>query len=79
MNALNRLRWKCRRGMLELDIVLNQFLELDFANLEPAEQKNFEQLLEEGDEALWSMISEPAPIIPPCYAFLLERLRACST
>jgi antitoxin CptB len=23
----NRLRWKCRRGLLELDIVLQRFLE----------------------------------------------------
>jgi len=77
MNALNRLRWKCRRGMLELDLVLQQFLECDYAALDPAAQQAFEALLESGDEELWAMISgETAPSVPDCEV-VIDRLRAC--
>ncbi len=77
MNALNRLRWKCRRGMLELDLVLEQFLERDYAALDAPSQQAFEALLESGDEELWAIISgEAAPALPGCEA-VLGKLRAC--
>jgi antitoxin CptB len=77
MNTLNRLRWKCRRGMLELDLVLQQFLERDYAALDASSQQAFEALLESGDEELWAMISgEAATGIPGCDA-VIGKLRAC--
>ncbi|MFZ1712954.1 MAG: succinate dehydrogenase assembly factor 2, partial [Nitrosomonas sp.] len=33
MNEVNRIRWRCRRGMLELDIVLQRFLDNQYARL----------------------------------------------
>ncbi|MHB9021475.1 MAG: FAD assembly factor SdhE [Halothiobacillus sp.] len=42
---LNRLRWRCRRGMWELDITLNRFLDERFAQLTPAQRHEFEQLI----------------------------------
>jgi succinate dehydrogenase flavin-adding protein (antitoxin of CptAB toxin-antitoxin module) len=77
MSALNRLRWKCRRGMLELDLVLQHFLERDYAALDAPGKAAFEALLESGDEELWAMISgESASTLPACDA-VIERLRAC--
>ena len=35
--ARDRLRWKCRRGLLELDIVLDRFLRRDGDGLKPHE------------------------------------------
>jgi antitoxin CptB len=41
----NRLKWSCRRGMLELDLVLINYLENHFPLLSVQQQNNFEQLL----------------------------------
>ena len=77
MSAINRLRWKCRRGMLELDLVLQQFLERDYAALDQLSQQAFEALLESGDEELWAIINgEASSSVPEC-ATVVSRLRAC--
>ena len=52
----NRLRWRCRRGLLELDVVLKNFLEQRYDGLAPSEQAAFEQLLAVGDETLWAYV-----------------------
>jgi len=49
-----RLHWKCRRGMLELDLVLLSFLEKNYENLSEHEQHVFERLLDEEDPVLQS-------------------------
>ena len=41
-----RLRWSCRRGMLELDVLLGNFLEEAYFGLTPSEQELFVKLLE---------------------------------
>jgi antitoxin CptB len=43
---MGRLRWRCRRGMRELDELLTNYLAEQFAAASPAEQAAFEQLLE---------------------------------
>lgn len=52
----NRLRWKCRRGMLELDIMLHSFLDNGYANLDMANIKLFEQLLGYEDNPLFELL-----------------------
>ncbi len=41
-----RLRWQCRRGMLELDMLLEAFLDRHYEALSPRLQRHFHQLLE---------------------------------
>jgi antitoxin CptB len=74
--ALNRLRWRCRRGMLENDLVLTRFLDSRGDRITEAELAALESMLEMSDNDLWEMLSgrqEPADaaLMP-----LLERLRA---
>jgi antitoxin CptB len=74
--ALNRLRWRCRRGMLENDLVLTRFLDSRGDRITDAELAALESMLEMSDNDLWEMLSgrqEPADaaLMP-----LLERLRA---
>lgn len=77
MNANNRLRWKCRRGMLELDLVLQQFLERDYLLLDADSQQAFEALLESGDEKLWAIVNgEAESPIGGCET-VINRLRTC--
>ncbi len=51
---INRLRWACRRGMLELDLVLLPFLENVFLTLSEEKQVLFEKLLESEDQDLFN-------------------------
>lgn len=47
-----RLHWRCRRGMLELDILLEEFLRHGYAALAPRQHADFERLLELPDQEL---------------------------
>lgn len=49
----NRLRWACRRGMLELDILLGGFIDNGYARLNEEEKFLFQDLLIEADQQLY--------------------------
>ena len=51
-----RLRWRCRRGMRELDVVLQRYLEQCYSGADPAEQQAFERLLELQDPQLLAYV-----------------------
>ena len=61
--TLNRLRWQCRRGMLELDHLLGHFLDLGYDDLDDAQQQCFLMLLGEQDQQLsdWFMSRSQPP------------------
>lgn len=50
---LNRLRWRSRRGMRELDQILARYLDHGWRHADAAERATFEQLLASEDTALW--------------------------
>ena len=71
-----RLRWRCRRGMRELDAVLAAFVDAQGARLSDAELGCFEAILELPDPTLHAYLlgrSAPADIAT---AALIERIRA---
>jgi antitoxin CptB len=49
---LRRLRWQCRRGMLELDLLLSGFLDSCFSNLSSQEKADLLRLLSYQDQIL---------------------------
>lgn len=57
MKQQERLRWRCRRGLLELDILLQCFLDQHYVQLNEAQLKMFETLLSLPDNELWDIIS----------------------
>ncbi|HTJ53987.1 MAG TPA: succinate dehydrogenase assembly factor 2 [Nitrosospira sp.] len=57
VKELERVRWRCRRGLLELDIVLQRFVDMYHAKLNEAELRQFETLLDLSDNDLWAMIA----------------------
>jgi len=57
MKEFERARWRCRRGMLELDIVLQQFMDQNYRQLDETELLQFERLLALPDNDLWDLIS----------------------
>ena len=57
MKELERVRWRCRRGLLELDIVLERFVERYYARLDDGQRVAFDALLDAPDSELWDMIA----------------------
>ena len=49
---LSRLRWQCRRGMLELDLFLEGFMDKAYIQLSAEEKETFNRLLETPDQML---------------------------
>ncbi|MBL8483422.1 MAG: succinate dehydrogenase assembly factor 2 [Rhodocyclaceae bacterium] len=52
-----RLRWRSRRGLLELDIAFQRFLARDFDTLAPEELEALSRLLDYDDPHLWAIVS----------------------
>ncbi len=52
-----RLRWACRRGMLELDVLLGNFLEEAYLNASFSDQANFVTLLDCNDQELFRWLT----------------------
>ena len=44
--SLNKLRWKSRKGIRELDILLQNYLETHYTSLDSLDKKLFEEILE---------------------------------
>ncbi len=47
-----RLRWQCRRGMRELDLLLEDFLATRYETLDEAQRRLFRELLTCPDQLL---------------------------
>jgi antitoxin CptB len=72
---LRRIRWRCRRGMLENDIVLTRFLDDCGQSLSDDDVASLDALLDLSDNDLWDVIAgrtEPEH----AHAALVARLRA---
>lgn len=50
---LGRLRWLCRRGMKELDVLLERFIQHNGQALQTGDWPEFESLLAQEDDLLW--------------------------
>jgi antitoxin CptB len=70
-----KLRWACRRGMLELDVLLGNYLEEVFVTLCEQDQNTFVDLLAENDQDLFTWLT--GHVIPPSpiLAVMVERIR----
>jgi antitoxin CptB len=74
MAELDRIRWRCRRGLLELDLVLQAFLERGYGRLDAGQRGLFNELLDRPDNDLLDLAlgrSQPEPR----YRAVVELLR----
>jgi len=55
--ALNRLRWRCRRGLLENDLILARFLDARGAAITDDEAAGLDRLLDLADGELWDLLA----------------------
>lgn len=76
---LNRLRWRSRRGLLELDLLLLPFFDEEFHSLDDATQQTYVRLLEEEDPDLLSWFSRKSnsedPQIDALIQLMLKRVQ----
>jgi antitoxin CptB len=76
-NDLGKLRWRCRRGMKELDVLLARYVDERFCSASNLEQEAFRRLLETQDTVLHAYcLGSQRP--PPEFAALIERITANS-
>lgn len=52
----SQIKWQCRRGMLELDFILEKFVDNYFDALSDVDKKTFAQLLTEDDPTLYDWL-----------------------
>ena len=58
----SQLRWRCHRGMLELDLILLPFFDQHYDQLSSLEQKAFYRLLDFSDPELYAwLLTEQRP------------------
>ena len=73
---LKRIRWRCRRGMLENDLILARFLEASADTLTEDDVANLDKLLNMTDNALWDLLSGREDAGDPSLAPFVTRLRS---
>jgi antitoxin CptB len=54
---MGRLRWRCRRGMRELDEAMQAYLNHHYTQASAEEQSRFEELIDMQDPELFGLIS----------------------
>jgi antitoxin CptB len=56
MTSLDKLRWQCRRGTLELDLMLQSYLETEYLQADDEEKTRFAELLKWEDGELLEVL-----------------------
>ncbi len=69
-------RWQCRRGMLELDLLLNNFVDESVYGLSEHEKKSFEQLLSYPDQTLLDLLLGNAVSSDPDIAIIVRHIQS---
>lgn len=72
------LRWRMRRGLLELDIVLERFAADAFDGLTPAELAQMARLLEWPDQEFLAVLQSHRPNPEPEFEPLLAKIRTAA-
>jgi antitoxin CptB len=80
MSEADRIRWQCRRGLLELDLVLSAFVERHLERLDARQVVHFRELLELPDNDLLDLVMGVAEPADPRWGPVLDLLRGrCAT
>ena len=78
-NVSGEIRWRCRRGMLELDLLLNAFLDHQYHRLNDAESTVFDRLLDYPDQVLLELLLQQQVSSDKDINALVERIRQSAT
>jgi antitoxin CptB len=70
-----RLRWRCRRGMRELDELLRRYLDEDYPQASPEERAAFTQFLELQDPEIFGYLVGRQPTTEASLKSVVARIR----
>jgi antitoxin CptB len=73
--TVGQLRWHCRRGMRELDVLLERYLKERYPSAPAAEQQAFVALLEVPDPQLFAYVVQREVPEDPVWAHVIAILR----
>lgn len=75
----SRLYWRCRRGMLELDLLLGRFIQGHIHSLSTSEVDTFESLLAYSDTQLFEYLMGRCTPVDIKMAHVIEKIRCTAT
>ena len=70
--------WQCRRGMLELDLLLNNFVDKKVESLTQQQKQTFELLLSYPDQTLLDLLLGNTVSSDASLALIVEMIRSTS-
>lgn len=70
--------WQCRRGMLELDLLLNNFVDKKVGSLTIQQKKSFELLLSYPDQTLLDLLLGNSVSSDPVLSVLVKEIQTTS-
>ena len=76
MARLDKIRWQCRRGLLELDLILQKFNRQHLTSLDPEQLERFNELLALPDNDLLDLVMGRAAAREARYHNIVQLLRA---
>lgn len=72
----SRIRWRSRRGMMELDLLLRRYLDQRWAQADDAERATYARLLDCEDTRLWPWLLGRERPEDPEFDALIQKMRA---
>lgn len=72
---INRMRWASRRGLLELDLFLAQFVDERYGGLPPEMKSMYRELLEAPDQDLLEWLMGRSTPEPPHLSVIVDLIR----
>ncbi len=72
---MSRLRWRCRRGMRELDMLLLEYVDNVYPQADEIEQAAFRRLLTTPDPEILALLTGQSSTHDEHLAQIIERLR----
>jgi antitoxin CptB len=73
-----KLKWRCRRGIREFDILFNRFLDNDYPGLTEEQQGWFHQLVEEQDPIIMDWLFKRSEPQDAGLKWIIEKLQNSS-
>ncbi|HWJ35523.1 MAG TPA: succinate dehydrogenase assembly factor 2 [Steroidobacteraceae bacterium] len=71
---IGKLRWRCRRGMKELDLLLTRYVDQQYRTAPPDHQRAFRELLDAQDPLIYAYCLGQASPPDALVASLVERI-----
>jgi len=70
-----RVRWHCRRALLELDLVFTRFLERHFDRLDDGQVADLQELLNSDDYDIWAWVNGSKTCPVDRWQYLIDLLK----